>query len=327
MPPNKKIHQKKKKKKLVITDNQTPISSEEIRNWAELPPDVLSLIFLKLGAIDILLRAQPVCSTWRKASKEPSLFRSIDTRNTWDSFKVSLYDTRIGWALFQNNMYDIETLVKKAVDRSCGQLVEFSLERFCSDELLAYIADQSGSLRCLRLVSCYQVGDDALINVAKKAVLLEELEICHCSFSGDVPDMLETIGKLCWQLKSFRLNCRGYRLPHRDCDDEALVIAANMPQLHHIHLFGNKLTNVGLGAIPNGCLHLESLDLRQCFNLNLEGVLLKSCKERLIKLRLPNDPTEDYEFNAVNVDGDDDYESFYRYRVVDLGDGNYCGFD
>ncbi|KAI3941641.1 hypothetical protein MKX01_018231 [Papaver californicum] len=69
-------------------ENQTPISTEEpsssaeVRNWVEFPPDVLSHIFLKLGAINILFRAQSVCSMWRKVSKEPLLFRSIDMRNS-----------------------------------------------------------------------------------------------------------------------------------------------------------------------------------------------------------------------------------------------------
>ncbi|XP_026405303.1 putative F-box/LRR-repeat protein 23 [Papaver somniferum] len=151
-----------------------------------------------------------------------------------------------------------------------------------------------GSLRYLRLVSCDKVSDDALINVAKKAVMLEELEICHCSFSED---MIKTVGKACPQLTSFRLNCRGFRLPRLESDEEALAIAENMPQLRHLHLFGNKLTNVGLRAILDGCLHLESIDLRQCFNVNLEGDLLKSCEDRLITVRLPNDSTDDYEFD------------------------------
>ncbi|KAI3954345.1 hypothetical protein MKW92_039332 [Papaver armeniacum] len=60
---------------------EEPSSSEEVRNWLELPLDVLHHIFLKLGAIDILFRAQSVCSTWRRDSKDPLLFRYIDTTN------------------------------------------------------------------------------------------------------------------------------------------------------------------------------------------------------------------------------------------------------
>ncbi|RZC66155.1 hypothetical protein C5167_009843 [Papaver somniferum] len=297
-----------------VMENQTPISTEEssssaeIRNWAELPHDVLAHIFLKLGAVDILFRAQSVCSMWRKVSKEPLLFRSVDMRNRWD--------------LFDDEFYDMEKMAREAVDRSYGQLVKFSMEHFGTDELLEYVADKSGSLRCLRLVSCYRISDDALIDMAKKAVMLEELEICLCSFSADV---LKTVGKVCPQLKSFRLNCRGYRRPHMESDEEALAIAENMPQLRHLHLFGNKLTNAGLRGILDGCLHLESLDLRQCFNLNLEGDLLKSCRERLIKLRLPNDSTDDYEFDA-SIDGgsyDEDYPSGFSDIDFLSDDGLY----
>ncbi|RZC66156.1 hypothetical protein C5167_009841 [Papaver somniferum] len=137
-----------------VMENQTPISTEEpsspaeVRNWLELPPDVLAHIFLKLGAIDIFFRAQAVCSMWRKVSKEPLLFRYIDMRNWWD--------------LFDGGYYDMEKMAREAVDRSSGQLVEFSMEHFGTDDLVDYIADKSGSLRCLRLVSCYQVSDDAL---------------------------------------------------------------------------------------------------------------------------------------------------------------------
>ncbi|KAI3910480.1 hypothetical protein MKX01_034874 [Papaver californicum] len=117
-------------------------------------------------------------------------------------------------------------------------------------------------LRCLRLVSCYKVSDDALINMAKETVLLEDLEISKIILAQP---------------------SRDYRRPHIKYDDEALAIAENMPQLPHLHLFGNKLTNVGLRDILNSCLHLESLDPRKCLNVNLDGDLLKSCKDRLIK--------------------------------------------
>ncbi|MCL7033380.1 hypothetical protein MKW94_024671 [Papaver nudicaule] len=284
-----------------VMEDQMPISTEEVRDWLELPPDVLAHIFLKLGAMDILFIAQSVCSTWRRVCREPLLFRSIVMRNRW---------------------YDMEKMTREAVDRSCGQLVEFSMENFGNDELVNYIADRSGSLRRLRLVSCYQVSDDALVNMAKKAFMLEELEICHCSFTEN---MLKAVGKACLQLKSFRLNCRGYRHAIAGSDEEALAIAENMPQLRHLHLFGNKLTNAGLRAILDGCLHLESLDLRQCFNLNLEGDSLKSCRERHIKMRLPNDSTDDYEFDALTDDGsyDEDYPSGFSDVDVLSDDGYY----
>ncbi|RZC44271.1 hypothetical protein C5167_037221 [Papaver somniferum] len=275
-----------------IMENQIPISTEEpssFRNWVELPPDVLAHIFLKLGSISMFYVAK---------SFEPLLFRSVDMRNRWD--------------LFDGGFYDMEKMARGAVDSWLSSpwniLVLMSL---CS------------SLRCLRLVSCYQVSDDALINMAKKAVMLEELEICYCSFSED---MLKAVGKACPQLKSFRLNSRCFRRPRIEIDEEALSIAENMPQLRHLHLFGNKLTNVGLRGILDGCLHLESLDLRQCFNLNLEADLLKSCKQRLIKLRLPNDSTDEYEFDAAIDDG---YDEFYGYEddPSGLSDIDFDGYD
>ncbi|KAI3951985.1 hypothetical protein MKW92_027384, partial [Papaver armeniacum] len=49
-----------------------------------------------------------------------------------------------------------------------------------SEEILAYVADKFAGLRCLRLVLCSQLSFSALINMAKKVVLLQELVICNC---------------------------------------------------------------------------------------------------------------------------------------------------
>ncbi|RZC66152.1 hypothetical protein C5167_009845 [Papaver somniferum] len=269
----------------VIT-REEPSPSQEIRNWLELPSDVIFHIFLKLGEIDILFRAQSVCSLWRKVSKEPLLFRSIDMRNRSD--------------LLDDSLYNVEKMAREAVDRSCGQLVDFAMDDFGSDELLAHIADMG----------------EALFAMAKKAVMLEELEICHCSLSEDT---LIGVGNACPQLKSLWLHRRGYRWPHIECDNEALAIAGNVPELRHLHLFGNKLTNVGLKAILDGCLHLESLDLRQCFNINLEGDLLKSCRDRLIKVKLPNDSTDDCEFDAAIDDRSYEFPEGSCYSELDHG--------
>jgi hypothetical protein len=80
-----------------------------------------------------------------------------------------------------------------------------------------------------------------------------------------------------------------------------------MPELRSLQLFGDKLTNDGLQAILDGCPHLESLDLRQCFNVILAGDLGKRCAGQIKHLRRPLDSTDDYEFYSKL---DDDYGSF-----------------
>nr|GMD01673.1 F-box protein SKIP19-like [Ipomoea batatas] len=50
-------------------------------------------------------------------------------------------------------------------------------------------------------------------------------------------------------------------------DEEAVAIAENMPELQHLQLIGNKMTDDGLLTILNDCPYLESLGMRQCFNL------------------------------------------------------------
>ncbi|RZC44296.1 hypothetical protein C5167_037238 [Papaver somniferum] len=135
-----------------------------------------------------------------------------------------LISSEKNWSdLFDDNMYDLEKLSREVVDRSCSQLVEFSMDGFGNNELLAHIADE----------------------------------------------------------------------PQVESDSEALAIAANVPKLCRLHLLRNKLTNAGLMTSLNGCLHLESLKLRQYFNVNLEGDSLRSCRDRLIQLRLPNDSSDD----------------------------------
>ncbi|XP_054776349.1 putative F-box/LRR-repeat protein 23 isoform X2 [Prosopis cineraria] len=170
--------------------------------------------------------------------------------------------------------------------------------------LLCY---STSHLRCLRLACCDDISDEGLCEVAGKLPLLEELDI---SIGNISKRSLEVIGRNCPRIKSLKFNMEGFRRPHIESDDEAFAVAKTMPELRHLQLFGNKLTNVGLHAILDGCPHLESLDLRQCFNINLEGTLGKRCAEQIKDLRRPNDPTNDYPFDATVRDVgslDEDY--------------------
>ncbi|GMI80390.1 SKP1/ASK-Interacting protein 19 [Hibiscus trionum] len=261
--------------------NRKTSTAAETRNWLELPPDVTASILSRLGAIEILNSAQKVCSQWRNICKDPSMWRSIDMRHSYPLKKF---------------YYDLEKMCFHAVDRSCGHLLDINIEYFGTDELLFYIAERSVHLKRLQLFSCCDISYDALGEVALNLPFLEELEIFVCD--NDISKhALETIGRSCPLLKSLKYNL----LYCKDnvCDDEALAIAQSMPELRRLELLANGLTNEGLQAILDGCLHLEYLDLRQCFNVRPGEDLEKRCVERIKTLRRPYDSTHDYEFEIV----------------------------
>lgn len=114
--------------------------------------------------------------------------------------------------------------------------------------------------------------------VSKKIPHLEELDI---SISDLSHESLKAIGQCYPRLKTFKFNIKSNRYPHIKQDHEAFDIVQFMPELRHLQLFGNKMTNDGLLAIINGCSHLKSLDIRQCFNVKLFGSLGKRCKEQI----------------------------------------------
>ncbi|XVF68325.1 hypothetical protein PTKIN_Ptkin10aG0195800 [Pterospermum kingtungense] len=95
-----------------------------------------------------------------------------------------------------------------------------------------------------------------------------------------------------------------------------------MHGLRHLQLVGNKLSNQGLQAILDGCPYLESLDLRNCYNVNLEGDLGKRCAEQIKNLKRPEDSMHDYQFADAemnNYHGLPNYSSLYpAYHDVDV---------
>ena len=143
------------------------------------------------------------------------------------------------------------------------------------------------NLRCLDLRGCGPIfSEETLIKVAKKLPLLEELDISYYYLSSR---SVEAIGTWCPRLRSLKLNnVKGVYYPKggRGNDDEAFAIAKTMPNLQHLQLIGNRLTKAGLLAILDGCplLEIESLDVRDCFNLNLQGSLGKRCVEQIKEL-------------------------------------------
>jgi hypothetical protein len=197
---------------------------------------------------------------------------------------------------------------------------------FC--HFLSWYFNSSSQIKRLQLVGCYGISDEGLSGVAAKLPLLEELAISYCPLSTFA---LKDVGRSCPLLKSLKFNGAGLR--YGEIDAEALAIAENMSELRCLQLFGNMLTDDGLQAILDGCPHLESLDLRECFSISFAGNLERRCAEQIKDLRLPHDSTDDYEFNAYrsfdDVSGgfsDIDHLSntFYKnFQIKEQGKGDY----
>ena len=268
--------------------------------WPELPREITAAIMHKLGAIEVLTTAQRVCTAWRSVCRDPSMWRCIDMQNTGNLWEVP---------------YNLEKMCRHAVDRSRGQLIDINIEYFGTDDLLLYISQRSSQLRRLQLVFSYEITGDGLIQAVQNFPLLEELHLYYTSIDAKA---IEAIGRACPQLKSFKLNNRWYRQQYVVCDMEALAIAQNMPELRHLQLFGNKMTNEGLQAILDGCPHLESLDLRQCFNIHFGGNIGRLCTQRIRVLKRPHDPTDDYRFDAEIYDYATSYEDSITWFSDDL---------
>ncbi|KAJ0975705.1 hypothetical protein J5N97_017670 [Dioscorea zingiberensis] len=257
-----------------------PSCSGGWRDWAKLPVDLLLMIFMKLGAFEVLFPAQWVCRDWKMATHERTLWRSIEMQVHNHVFKL----------------VKMEKIAKRAIDRSAGQLEAFFGEYCGNDKLLRYIADRTTSLKKLRLISCYNVSEEGLIEMVNRFPLLEELEITSSSM---VDEVIESIGQACSQLKSFAFNtpwckfCIDPEYSDRVLNVEAFAVANTMHELHHLHLIGNQMTNVGLLAILNSCIHLKSLDIRSCFNVKLDDNL-RAKLSRIREVRLPDESTNDY---------------------------------
>ena len=111
------------------------------RDWTKLPDDVTAsiLVLSNLGAFDILTEYQMVCKTWRRVfCNYPILWRTIDYADLQDSpFPCMKYRD------YFRNEKCMEKMCRNAIDRSCGKLVDITLEGdYGTDDLLKYMTDR-----------------------------------------------------------------------------------------------------------------------------------------------------------------------------------------
>lgn len=277
------------------------MAAEEARNWADMPLDSILAVLHKLDHIDILMAADQVCRSWRRAARdEPELWRRIVMRG---NAELSPKLIRQGMAC-------------EAVRRSAGQCEAFCGEHAADDGFLLYLSEQAPCLKSLRLISCSGVSKEGFEDIIKGFPLLEELELSL--HHNQHQRVYKVIVEACPQLKHFRLNKQYFNGQQWTWqkDMDALGIAT-MHELRSVQLFANSLTNKGLATILDNCPHLESLDIRHCFNVDIDndddGPLLRGNCAGIGMLRLPHDSTHDYDLEV----GSPRFASEYQYEYLD----------
>ncbi|KAG8384374.1 hypothetical protein BUALT_Bualt04G0111500 [Buddleja alternifolia] len=281
MTRRKEFKLKMPKRKHKIPAAEVASSSAPPPPWADLPIDVTANILHRLGAIDILENAEKVCTTWRRVCRDPGMWRVINMKNS---------------AYHHDMLYNLDIMCRHAVDRSEGQLIDINIEYFGTDYLLHYICGRSSKLRRLRLACCYDISGEGLLQAVKRIPQLEELRLFF--MKSILAEDIEAIGLSCPMLKSFTFNVCRHKYPRTEDNEYALAVAKNMPNLRQLRLFGNKMSNEGLKAILESCPHLELLDLRQCFSVDLGGDLGRICSQRVKVLKRPYDSTDDFEWDG-----------------------------
>jgi hypothetical protein len=130
--------------------------------------------------------------------------------------------------------------------------------------------------------------------------MLEDLELSLSSEHAtailgvcSLADACAAVAEACPLLKHLRLSRYRFNWRYGYGDDEAMRIAG-MRGLRSLQLFGNNLGNAGLAAILDGCAGLESLDIRHCFNVEVDDEVRAMCA-RVRTLMLPRDSMDGYD--------------------------------
>ncbi|KAI3451169.1 hypothetical protein Pfo_007834 [Paulownia fortunei] len=271
----------------------------DFRKWDELIPDALGLIFKNLSLLEVLTVVPRVCKSWGRAVMGPYCWQEIDIEEWSRNCKPEVVDR----------------MIQLLITRSCGSLRKLAVSGLASDQSIWFIANHAQSLRTLRLPRS-EINDSILGKAAGMLSTLTFIDLSYCINIG--AQALEEIGKHCKSLTSLRRIMHPLEVIDKlSQDDEALAIAATMPRLKHLEIAYLLVDTSSIIEILKNCKQLELLDVRGCWNVNLDEKFVK----RFPKLKVVGPLVVDcYDMNGL--DNCSDYSGSSGYLAWDFVAGD-----
>ncbi|GAB2217161.1 hypothetical protein Drorol1_Dr00000326 [Drosera rotundifolia] len=225
---------------------------DDYPHWEDLLPDALGLIIKKLPLQEILTVIPRVCKSWTRAVQGPYCWQKIDIYE-WSTECVP---------------EQLDRMLRLLIGRSCGSLRELHVACVNDDRLFSFIAEHASSLQKL-ILRRSEISDAIVTEFAGKFSSLSSLDLSYCYEIRT--KALEAIGRSCKSLVSLSWNMHPIVFEDRPSYvDEAHAIANTMPKLKHLEL---AYVHIDVGSvldILSGCRDLELLDLRGCWDVELD---------------------------------------------------------
>lgn len=129
------------------------------------------------------------------------------------------------------------------------------------------------------------ITDVIVENIAERLSNIRSLDISYCEEMGAYG--LEAIGKHCKKLKFLRRNT--FISNTCSSDDEALAIAATMPNLMGLELRYKNISAKGFIKIVEGCKILKTIDITGCRKVEIDYHRFMDCGGRMHDLIIYDD--------------------------------------
>ncbi|XP_011003034.1 PREDICTED: F-box protein FBW2-like [Populus euphratica] len=271
---------------------------DESRHWDELIPDALGLIFSHLSLQEILTVVPRVCKSWSRAVSGPYC---------WQEINIEEWTTRC-------HPDHLDRMLQMLITRSRGSLRKLCVSGLHNDTTFLFLADHAASLQTLRIPRS-DISDLIVEQIAGRLSTITFLDVSYCTkISGCA---LEAIGKHCKLLVGLCRNMHPLDTEGMETqDDEAYAIATTMPKLKRLEMVYHLVSTESLLQILSSCTELEFMDLRGCWNVNLDDKFFKESFAKLTVLR----PFAMEDFYVTNdwEEYSDDYDDEGRLEELEL---------